>query len=235
MSRYDSLLKYQEIDLRMRKHEVKIESNESFVRAKQAQDQYNTAKKNAESCETKAEETVQYFAKMQSVCQDIENKLLELEAISVDDTNYLKVKDQLDKLYRNLSKIESDLDIISKRVNEIENVYKESTKRGHQAKVIFNESRDKFVDFKAEEDKAISALKQELDKLRPSIDKPLMDKYAVLRRDKTLPAVVKVNLNLDGLMCTGCMMELSMNAKSRLKADGTIDCENCHRIIIATD
>ncbi|MCL2751827.1 MAG: hypothetical protein FWE62_03625 [Firmicutes bacterium] len=235
MSKYDAILKYQEIDLRVRKHEMNIERSEDYKRAKAAQDVFQAAKKTSEECEKKAEEAVAHFAKLQSFLADIERKTEELDSEKPSAENYGVLKDSVDKVYKSLSKVEGDLDIINKRITDVGKNYDDSLKKGKTARTAFNDAKAKYMDLKTAEDAEIDKLRAELDKIAQSVEPALYERYRALRKDKVLPAVICVDTKQSGLTCTGCMMELSVNAKSRLTSVGMIECENCRRLIISSN
>ena len=63
--------------------------------------------------------------------------------------------------------------------------------------------------------------------LEKEIDEDLMSKYKTLKSDKIFPVFVGFN---DG-HCSGCRVEIPTSKVNKLKTDGTIVCEQCHRII----
>ncbi|MDR3317908.1 MAG: C4-type zinc ribbon domain-containing protein [Clostridiales bacterium] len=236
MSKFEGILSYQRLDARLRELEKEIEKSEDYKRATAAKEAYSDAKKRAEISEQRAGDVVAHFDKLGNIYADTLKRLEELELNvlpnGLTEENAEKYKTQINKLNERLSAIEKELNAIGQRNDEIARINEDARKSGTRSRGVFNESKEKFEAFKKEREPTMDELRAQLDKMSKGIDKKLFDAYQALRKDRVLPAFVTLERPNS---CSGCRMEISMQSVSKLKADGTVECENCRRIIYSSD
>ena len=63
--------------------------------------------------------------------------------------------------------------------------------------------------------------------LEKDIPQDIFAKYKTLKGDKIFPVYVA----LDNGHCSGCRVEIPTSKVNKIKAEGSIVCEQCHRII----
>ena len=77
----------------------------------------------------------------------------------------------------------------------------------------------------------ISDIDKKIKALEPEVDKDIYEIYKKMREDNIFPVFVGLN----GNRCGGCQMELPLSLLEKLKANGKLKCEECHRIILFDD
>ena len=73
----------------------------------------------------------------------------------------------------------------------------------------------------------VKEIEQKLKALEPSLDKDLYAKYKASKADKIFPVYVP----FAGGHCSGCRVEIPTSKVNKLKTEGKIICEGCHRVI----
>lgn len=95
------------------------------------------------------------------------------------------------------------------------------------AKQKREEQKQTVTDITTEKTPDIESLKKQLLSLEKSIDAGMLAKYKSLKQDGIFPVLVQLVDN----RCGGCRMQLSAGALDKLKNNGTLECEQCRRII----
>ena len=95
------------------------------------------------------------------------------------------------------------------------------------AKNSYMESKNAYDEFVKSKSDEIAKLKAGLVNIAKGLNQDLYKKYQAIRGDKIFPVLVPLNSGL----CGYCQMNINANDANKLKQDGYIICENCHRII----
>lgn len=191
---------------------VKSSQNTSAMLEKEAEEtllQYNNMKKNYE-------ENIKIFENLNR--KDLD-KLTETEISDV-----MKVANNIST---NLNIMEKKLLQQADKINNILSEFENAKKRYNSAREKHKIHKEKFNKQTMDIQPQIDKLALELVAMEKSIDAKLLSKYKIKRQDKLFPIFVAVNSN----SCGGCMMELPSGQIEKLKKDGFLECENCHRII----
>jgi len=230
MSKIEAILNYQKTDAKLRKLEVEVENSADYKRAAQARDAFNDAKKRAETSEQNAREILQRFETITSAYAESQKKLEEIESSSVagiDEANAEKLRAQTAKVIGHLQRLEKEIGTLNGYIGDVIKKNDDAHKQGSKLRTVFNESKAKYEALKQSKEPEMAKYRAELEEIAKNTDKKHLDMYLALRKDKVLPAFVTLSAGL----CGGCVMDLSMNALSKLKTDGMIECEHCRRII----
>ena len=232
MADLNAMLKYQELDMQVLKAESEVERSAERKAAVASQGALKQTKEQADIVEKQAEELVKFFEKTLAFYNENVKKIDELQKKLEQESEggeYENYKAMLKKLVDSFTKLEQSLSGYDKNVKDALAKFAAAKAAARKAKADFDESRKLYDALRQEKQPQIDELKAKMAELQKQIDKDLLTKYAVLRRDKTLPPVVV----LMDKSCGGCRMEMSMATVSELKQKGAIECDNCHRIIYA--
>ena len=198
------------------------------------------------------------LSKLKSYIVDFHNKGFKLEddaKVLLED--YMKLKKQYDKncekvqaltstameditldkvdnfLYQ-INSLSSELFLLERNINIIMTKIKESLKNFDTTKKNIIKAKERYNDCKEKCDKEaqnvapkIQELEKKMKALEKSIPQDVFAKYNSIKADKIFPVFVPLN---DG-HCSGCRVELPTAKVNKVKAEGSIVCEQCHRII----
>ena len=225
-----ALLNYQELDMQIVKAETEIEKSEQRKSAVAAQSAVKQTKETAAAVEKQAEELIRFFEKTLAFYNENVKKIDDLQKkfkTGLSDEEYDSYKGMLKRLTDSFTKLEQTLSGYEKSIKDVLTRFAEVKAAAKKTMTEYGESRKAYEALKAEKQPQIDGLKKKMASIEKTVDKDLLNKYNVLRRDKTLPPVVK----LVEKSCGGCRMELSMATISSLKQKGSIECEFCHRVV----
>lgn len=196
--------------------------------------------------------------KLLKLVKEYQNKLLELENSSASTlTEFNKLSAEQDKLVSELEKLNKvdagtlTLEQLQARAEVLNNLTSNlaglersisacaesmnlASKNFNMYKASIMSCKQKYAGYKEkciEEQKAImpelEKLKQERNKLESKIDPKLLAKYKQQKQDNIFPVFVPLNNNA----CGGCSMGIPSALMTKLKQDGFLECEQCHRYI----
>ena len=162
------------------------------------------------------------------------------------DSNFKKVQDLLntdiatieldnvDNILSAINSLSSELFLLERNLNIIINKIKSSLKEFEVTKNNIIKARQKYNEFKTKYEQGlnsvaphIKAIEDKMKVLESEIDENLLAKYKTIKGDKIFPVYVGLNNG----HCGGCRVEIPTSKVNQLKKDGTIVCEQCHRII----
>lgn len=162
------------------------------------------------------------------------------------DSNFKKVQELLntnistvelndvDNILSTINSLSSELFLLERNLNIIINKIKASLKEFEVTKNNIIKARQKYNEFKAKYEQGINnvapqikELESKMQALEKEIDENLLIKYKTIKGDKIFPVYVGFNNG----HCGGCRVEIPTSKVNQLKKDGTIVCEQCHRII----
>lgn len=164
----------------------------------------------------------QYEANAKKV-QTLINK--EMESIELED---------VDSILSTINSLSSELFLLERNINIIITKIKQSLKDFEVTKNNMIKARTKYNEFKTQYEKSLKSLEPKMkeieDKmtsLEGEIDAEVLAKYKSMKGDKIFPVYV----SYDNGHCSGCRVEIPTAKANKLKNEGTIICEQCHRII----
>jgi len=225
-----NMLKYQELDCEIVRLENELKQSIERKNAMKMQQLLKDCQAKLLELNEKSKALFDEFEKYKQVFnQMVEN--LEVVNKNVANKDEKKIDGLIeagDAISKNLMRLEKKISAIVNECNNVQTEYNNIMKSARQAKASGQKSKESFATLKAETDAKIEEIKKELEILEKKVDKQLLAKYKHKR-------VEKANVFVPDLKgtCGGCRMEISAAKKSKLKADGMIECENCGRIIYA--
>lgn len=154
-------------------------------------------------------------------------ELLKTDISSVEMDNIDTLLSTINSLSSELFLLERNLNIIINKIKSSLNEFKETKNNITKAKQKYNEVKAKYEKGMSDIAPKVAEIEAKMSSLEKEIDEDLLAKYKTLKGDKIFPVFVGFN---DG-HCSGCRVEIPTSKVNKLKTEGTIVCEQCHRII----
>jgi len=151
------------------------------------------------------------------------------------NTNISSVElDNVDNMLSTINSLSSELFLLERNLNIIINKIKSSLKEFEVTKNNIIKARQKYNEFKSKYEAGINSvapqikeIEDKMKALEKDIDEDTLHKYKTIKGDKIFPVFVGLNNG----HCGGCRVEIPTSKVNLLKKEGTIVCEQCHRII----
>ena len=230
------LLDYQEVDLQLKTIEDEILKTEEAQKYYAARKFLSTVKDTLQAFEDKAERLLIRYNNALKEVDEMKKTAAECKTIveSCEDEselNYIskKFKSAVDALSRREQEIN---DVIK----EMEDLSREVVKLNKQNKVMreqFAAYKPKFEELRAQKTDEVKALKDKMAEIGATIDKQVMDKYQLKRKDLKFPIICDANVNAKtkSVYCPRCGSNQSITAYERLEAGELYECETCRRVL----
>jgi predicted nucleic acid-binding Zn-ribbon protein len=222
MVELQAILKYQEIDKRLYALERELagcDERKEYVKAKKfletAADKLDAYDAKAAGLKNQAIELTNKYLKTEDTLKDFSNidELVEEGAdIAFYKKNALALSDKL-------KKIKAELNELTASVNATDAEYQKFKKQVIEMQKKYKEAFDKY--------NAVKKSKAELKAASADVSPETMEKYKNKRKERVFPVVGQLKDN----RCPFCGMEPPLAARSKLTGGGTIECDNCRRII----
>lgn len=226
----NKILEYQTLDSELFKLEKSLRENADKKTASQMQNNAKIAQERSYKLDEKAKELQKeyYNAKNQYAIQ--KKKMDEIFAKDMDKLSNEEVDKLIklqEKLSQNLSILERSFAKLAENMNALLSDFNKTKNAFQMAKEQFALSKQKFDKAQNDAMPKKQELAKKLSALEKGIDNKIIEAYKKRRAENIFPVVV----SLAGNCCGGCRMELSVANLSKLKEDGILTCEHCHRII----
>lgn len=236
MADLKTILKYQDIDLKLRRLTDSIEKSETAKRGALARNEFEAAKKSMEETERNASDVVETVNAVTGATKDAQAKVAAAAERVKDKELTSKERKQLiselEAIKAKLSENEKKVEPTKKKGEKIVDEYTKQQTHAKKMRDIYNASKEKVDKDRQDKEKDLSELKRQLDELRPNIDKELMKVYDGLAAERKFPPVVEAHIgDRDSLSCRGCGLQLSQAGRSELTDKGVCRCDNCRRVI----
>lgn len=229
----EQLLKYQDIDMQIKKLENEISGSEERKKATEMQQYLKEYQTRLIKYDTLSETVYNNYKTVIAVYEDLAKKIENISKLSekaseekVDEliTGIAATNENLAKIEKEIFNVSNQMQAISK---DVENILK-NAKTAKKNLILY---RDAYSKIKQAREPEIEKLKKQLASQETKIDKKLLSKYLAKHNDKNLPVFVAENSG----RCGGCRMEIPGSGKKYLQEKGYIECENCGRIIYNAD
>ncbi|MDR0856382.1 MAG: hypothetical protein LBM78_03120 [Clostridiales bacterium] len=236
MSKFSAILDYQKIDLQLARIEREISGSEAKRTGDEAKRSFDDARQRVTKADEHAgvlaariEELQEYMRKLQQHLELLERRL----STSLSDETYAELKKQCESLSSGLAGVEKQLAAVDKPglavIKDSDAAYKDADR----SRDVHRKAKEAYAALKAGKAGEIEALRAQLaEKEKTVTDAKLMEHYKRLRADNKLPAVVPL---VRGNSCGGCQMEQAVGTIAAIKTNGSVECENCHRLIYNVD
>lgn len=223
---FETLLKYQEYDIKLKRMLDALEKSDSNKRMEQARNEYNNAKKTVLDSEKDAENIVSYYEQITPQIKELCNKLDEIE----NDDSSVAIE-QLEVLRGKLVSLEKKIADCKSSSEKILKTYQDATAIGHKMLAYYNNAKASYNEQVKASEPEITSTKKQMRALEPQIDAETMKKYKEITRENKYPAFVEVRVNDGTYSCGACGLQLSQKNTSTLNENGICTCETCRRII----
>lgn len=225
-----AILNYQEIDTKLYKLEREIagsEERKEYVKVKKfleaAPEKLDSLEVKATALKTEAAEISKKYAHTEETLKDFEH-LDELVTSGADIAFYKK---KAQSIVDQLKKLKADLATLTANIKSVDAEYQKLKKQVIAMQKQYAEASEKYKAVKASRDGEKKAIEAELQKIAKEVSPDLLTLYLTKRKEKLFPIVGE----LAGDRCPYCSMEPPLAARTKLTSGGTIECDNCHRII----
>lgn len=228
------IVQYQEIDKNLKAIEDELNGSEEAKKYFVARKFLSTVKDALSDLESKAQTlTESYNAKVKEFEKQLESVKEYEKAVETceNETELEYLKKKFSDACAKISSLEQAIENYSKEMSEL---YKEYGKLGQQNRAMraqYDEFAPKLEELKNSKKEEVSKLKAELKSLEEKIDKALMERYAIRRKDKKFPIVFGLDLSKKMAYCPFCATSLSISFMEELGSHAIKECESCHRLI----
>lgn len=232
MTQLQTILNYQEIDTKLYKLERELaacEERKEYVKLKKfletAPEKLDALEVKAVALKTEALDISKQYVKAEETLKDFEN-IDELVNGGADVSFYQK---KAQAILEQLRKLKADLNVLTENVKATDAEYQKLKKQVIAVQKQYPEAAEKYKAIKASRDAERKEIETQLEKLEKDVDKSLLEVYANKRKERIFPVVGE----LTGNRCPFCGMEPPLAARNQLTGGGTIECDNCHRLIFS--
>lgn len=226
------LLKYQELDIELKKIEKKINASEYIKKVNASKDQARKAQARMLEINNESKKIAEDIDKIVSVKAkglELVKKYTESNIDNLSEKEVIEIVNKIKPIKKNLDELISRLTILEVKMKKLLDEFENCKKQVISSKKIHDENKVLLDKLKAEIEPEVEVARQKLLKQEKNVKPELFQKYRNLKREGIFPVIVKLQ---DGKSCGYCRVEQSMQKKEKLKENGYTECEQCHRIII---
>ena len=225
------LLRYQEIDAKIRKLEAKIQGSENRKKAIDMQEIVKKIQAEIVELNNVSKTLNEQYQKALSLYNEFVQKLEKLEK-SIDgatDENLASLQATVQSFVKNAEVLESNIEVLAKKIDAANKKYDTLMTNATTARKNHDVYKANFMKEKATIEPELQRLKEELVKQSERVNPVLLAKYKTKRDGKIFPIVVPETMG----RCGCCRVEIPASKMSELKTKGFIECENenCGMII----
>lgn len=224
------ILEYQKLDMELRRVKKSSSENLDTNNINKLKSYILEASEKGKTLENGAKQMLTEYAKMKEEYEKNCKKVAELTSKSLDS---IEIGD-VDGILAQINSLSQELFLLERNLNLFITKIKNSLKEFEVTKNNMIKAKQKYNEVKSKYEKGLEVaaprIKEIEDKMKAmekNIDPDLLSKYKSMKGDKIFPVFVSLN---DG-HCAGCRVEIPTSRINKLKTDGKIICEQCHRII----
>lgn len=227
-----TILEIQKIDRQIKKCMAEVEKSPASIDLKKYKSFLKEGKSLFEQLEAQAnvivknyEKALNKFSKLKGNSEilrkrNVENISVENAGLLLTDSN--SMVGELSEESRHVEELVRKSEEIVRKNAELSNKLTEAKKRAMTIKSRVEQMRE-------EVSPKIAELEKKIKELEPKVqDKANYEKY----KDMKSRGIFPVFVNLNGNLCGGCSLELSLNFIEKLKTKDMLPCEHCGRIIM---
>ncbi len=233
MSQLQAILKYQEVDQKLYKLERELagsEERKEYVKIKKflegAPEKLDSLEVKATALKTEAVELTKKYLETEENLKEFDH-LEELITGGADISFYQK---KAQSIVDQLKKIKADLNALTENIKATDAEYQKLKKQVISAQKQYGEVSEKYKAVKTARDAERKEIEAELAGLASDVPAAMMEVYQTKRKERIFPVVGE----LTGNRCPYCSMEPPLAARNKLTGGGTIECDNCHRLIFGS-
>ena len=225
-----AILNYQEIDKQLYKLERELaacDERKEYVKVKKfletAPEKLDALEVKAKSLRAEADELVKQYERAEDTLKEFEH-LDELVDGGADIAFYKKKAQTIVDV---LKKLKADLTALMNNIKATDAEFQKMKKQVLAVEKQAPEVAQKYKAVKASKDAERKEIEEKLETLAKDVSAELMAVYQTKRKEKIFPVVGQLNAG----RCPFCSMEPPLAARNKLSGGGTLECDNCHRLI----
>ena len=230
MAQLQAILNYQEIDKQLYKLERELaacDERKEYVKVKKfletAPEKLDALEVKAKSLRAEADELVKQYERAEDTLKEFEH-LDELVDGGADIAFYKKKAQTIVDV---LKKLKADLTALMNNIKATDAEFQKMKKQVLAVEKQAPEVAQKYKAVKASKDAERKEIEEKLETLAKDVSAELMAVYQTKRKEKIFPVVGQLNAG----RCPFCSMEPPLAARNKLSSGGTLECDNCHRLI----
>lgn len=232
MAQLQAILNYQEIDTKLYKIERELAScdeRKEYVKVKKflenAPEKLDALEVKAKSLRAEADELTKKYEQLEETLKDFEH-LDELVTGGADISFYQK---KAQAKVEQLKKFKADMATLVANIKAADAEYQKLKKQVLAVEKQAPEVSKKYKEVKASKDGERKTIEAQLAEIEKEIPSEMLEVYRTKRKERIFPVVGKIA----GNRCPFCSMEPPLAARNKLTGGGSIECDNCHRIIFS--
>lgn len=230
MSQIQAILHYQEIDTKLYKLERTLAASDErkeYVKAKKfleaAPEKLDALEVKAAALKTEAAELTAKYAQTEETLKEFDH-LDELVTGGADIAFYKK---NAQTLAEQLKKLKADLAALTANVKAVSAEYQKLKKQVIAVQKQYADASEKYKAAKAAQESERKEIVAELATVAKDVPPAFLEQYQTKRKEKIFPVVGALAQG----RCPYCSMEPPLAARNQLASGGSIECDNCHRIL----
>ncbi len=222
------LLKYQEMDLDIKKLEGELSEHSDRKNALKMQQILKDCQSKLTELEKKSSETLKAYNQYKKIYENMVKNLEVIEKNSDTDSSAKMdgLVDAINAITTNLAMLDKEMTNMVNYPSSVQAEYNSIMKNARTAKASMQKYKDSFNNAKVDAEKLLETKRVELAKQGAKVDPKLLARYK-----QKATEIKKVVVPLLNGKCGGCRIEPSAGKLSILKSKHMIECENCGRII----
>jgi len=226
----EKLIKYQEIDEKLRVIEQEISHSDERLKYGQSVKFLENAPEKLDKLDSRAGELYKIVGQLTDKYKELDENVNEYNGIieiskDIEVINFYKKN--ASKLYEQIKELKSSINTVVEEISIINENFEKMKNQTILMQRQYKEYKQKYSELKSQKESDIKKIETALQKASKGITPELLEKYKQKRKDKIFPILYEVN----GKRCSQCGMELSLSELSNLDRDKIIECENCRRLI----
>ncbi len=227
---FEKLLEYQSLDGKIRAVKNEVASSPVRVSAEKYKNLGREEQTKLADVLNKAQALLQSFLSCQEEYSSVFEKLNALSKQNLEKLTEEQINESVElgnNLLNKLSVLERNLSMQSTNLSALIKTYESSRNTIMMYRSKLDEIKLKLDEQDKEYQSRFDALEKQKHDLEKQIDPSLLAKYKKIQTEAKFPYLVPLNNNA----CGGCSMELPAALLTKLKENGYLECEQCHRYI----
>lgn len=231
----EELLKYQEVDGKLRAIELEIAATDERKKYMAARKFLEKAPEKLDALEGKAVELEHYFGLLEKKYAELADTLKDYEhldeMIGEQGGEIAFYKRSASQIAESLRGLKAEINKLAAQIEAASKEYRAAKKQTIAMQNQYKEYKDKYADVKKERAKEMQEVETKLAVLAKKIPSDVLEKYKAKRKEKMYPVLSACSVSEK--RCSQCGMELSIAEVEKLSSGVFIECDSCHRILFA--
>lgn len=227
------ILEYQAKDAEIHKLEQQLKKHKDNEAIDKVKKLGKESQATSMSLESEAEATIAEYNKVKKAFDNAMKKLktyTEVDVSTLSESACKEKVNQVNEISTLLNSLEKKTLALADKINLILGEFNKAKKQYLTARATHAKLKEKYKILSDELTPEIKKLSEELKSFEPDLNPKFLSRYKEIRKD-VFPVLVPLKNN----SCGRCGVELPYAQIEKIKNDGFLECENCHRIIYFMD